>query len=68
MEEGFLLDKSYGATLISRWIKGQPESGWQGARTRGRECRQVETWRCVRCGFLKSYAVVEVKPPGFFNP
>jgi len=69
MEKGFTLDKSYGATLVSRWIQGEPEMNWQGtAKTRGRECRAIETWRCVQCGFLKSYAVAEVDPPGFFNP
>ena len=68
MEEGFILDKSYGASLISRWLKGHPESGWQGAKTKGKECRSIETWRCVECGLLKSYAIEEVDPPGIFNP
>jgi hypothetical protein len=68
MEVGFTLDKSYGATLVSRWIKGEPEDGWHGAQTKGRDCRAIETWRCAGCGFLKSYAIKEVDPPGFLNP
>lgn len=68
MERGFIMDKSYGATLISRWVQGAPEKGWQGAKTKNRDCREVETWRCVRCGLLKSYAIEEAEPPGIFNP
>ena len=68
MEEGFVLDKSYGATLVSRWIKGKPEEAWQGAKTKGKDCRSIQTWRCVKCGLLKSYAIEEAEPPGFLNP
>ncbi|HEX8746460.1 MAG TPA: hypothetical protein VF717_04615 [Pyrinomonadaceae bacterium] len=69
MEKGFTLDKSYGAALVSRWIKGDPEETWQGtAKTRGRECWLIQTWRCAQCGFLKSYAIEETEPPGFLTP
>ncbi len=68
MEEGFILDNTYGARLVIRWLKGQPEpSFWQGTVTKGKECRTVTTWRCVQCGFLKSYAVTEVEPPSIWS-
>lgn len=64
MEEGFILDNSYGALLVSRWISGKPEpSWWQGTTIKGKEARQVETYRCVKCGLLKSYASTAIEPP-----
>ncbi|MBC7909335.1 MAG: hypothetical protein H7Y30_02480 [Pyrinomonadaceae bacterium] len=64
MEEGFILDRSYGTRLVSSWVKGSPEpSFWLGLSVKGKEFRTVQTWRCVQCGFLKSYAVTEVDPP-----
>ena len=66
MEEGFIIDHK---KLVTRWLKGPPEpSFWQGMTTKGKECRAVTTWRCVQCGFLKSYAVTEVDPPGIWSP
>ncbi|HWT00910.1 MAG TPA: PF20097 family protein [Pyrinomonadaceae bacterium] len=61
MVEGFILDMTYGGQLVPRWIKGTPEmSFWAGgAKTKGKECRSVETYRCVNCGLLRSYATTE---------
>jgi predicted RNA-binding Zn-ribbon protein involved in translation (DUF1610 family) len=53
MERGFLLDGRYQA----EWMKGLHEKGlWTSTKFRGKERRRVESWRCVGCGFLKSYA------------
>ena len=61
MVEGFILDMSYGGGVSPRWIRGKPSwSWWTGLKTKGSECRVVETYRCVGCGLLKSYATVEM--------
>lgn len=64
MIEGFILDMTYGGQLVPRWLKGRPEkSFWTGVKSKGKECRSVETYRCVKCGLLRSYANAEVAPP-----
>lgn len=61
MIEGFILDMTYGGQLVPRWLKGKPEkSFWLGVKSKGKECRTVETYRCVKCGLLRSYANTEV--------
>ncbi|MBA3711981.1 MAG: hypothetical protein H0W76_05960 [Pyrinomonadaceae bacterium] len=68
MVEGFILDMAYGGTLVPRWIKGRPEkSFWEGVKAKGKECRSVETYRCVKCGLLRSYAVTEAGLPGIWG-
>ena len=57
MEEGFLLDQTYGANLPSNWIEGEPvKSFWSGTKISDKKHYRVRTLRCVRCGFLESYA------------
>ncbi len=57
MNEGFLLDESYGTRKPSVWVEGQPEhSFWTGLKLRGKAKLTVRTMRCSRCGFLESYA------------
>jgi hypothetical protein len=64
MVEGFILDMTYGGQLVPRWLKGHPErSMWTGVKTKNKECRSVETYRCPKCGLLRSYAIAEVDPP-----
>lgn len=62
MVEGFILDMAYGGGVAPRWVRGRPRwSWWSGLRIkRGAECRAVETYRCVGCGLLKSYATAEM--------
>ncbi|MGI8566490.1 MAG: PF20097 family protein [Pyrinomonadaceae bacterium] len=68
MFEGFILDMTYGGQRVPRWIKGRPEeSFWTGVKSRGKETRSVETYRCVKCGLLRSYAETEVDPPGLWG-
>jgi len=68
MVEGFILDMTYGGRLVPRWIKGSPEkSAWAGLKTKGKECRSVATYRCAKCGLLRSYADVEVEPPSMWS-
>jgi len=58
MEEGFIADsKDHSAAKVSEWIEGEPErSFWFGIKTGGRVNLRVKSFRCVRCGFLESYA------------
>jgi len=57
MEEGFLLELMEGGKKPTEWIEGPPEkSFWVGVKTGGKEHRTVRTFRCVKCGFLESYA------------
>jgi Domain of unknown function (DUF6487) len=58
MEEGFILDETYGAQQPSQWVEGEPEkSFWFGTKTSGKEKLQISTYRCGRCGYLESYAL-----------
>jgi Zn ribbon nucleic-acid-binding protein len=57
MAEGFVLDVSHGAQLVSRWIAGQPEpSFWVGTKIGGKDQHKIQTFRCIGCGYLESYA------------
>ena len=68
MVEGFILDLTYGGTMVPRWLKGRPETSfWTGVKSKGKECRSVETYRCTKCGLLRSYATTEVDPPGVWH-
>ena len=57
MEEGFMLDRTYGGNLQETWAEGPPEkSFWTGMKVRGRAQIPVTTFRCSNCGFLESFA------------
>jgi len=57
MMEGFLLEHR----VPVRWITGKPERSTLGdIKAHGREQRQVESYRCVGCGYLESYAQTEI--------
>ena len=56
-QEGFVLDVTHGARLVSQWVGGEPEkSFWTGIKIKGRPMHSIQTFRCARCGFLESYA------------
>jgi hypothetical protein len=58
MDSGFIVDKADGSMpSIGSWFSGVPEKAWWGGlKTKGRERREMVTWRCRRCGYLESYA------------
>jgi hypothetical protein len=59
MEEGFLLDSTYGSInhKTTTWIQGTPEKGLlTNIKTHGRTLMNVVTFRCPACGYLESYA------------
>lgn len=62
MEEGFVLDRGEGdGKRVSAWIEGRPQRAWYGLKTKGRQMRSVQTFRCTKCGYLESYAVEPTK-------
>jgi len=70
MGEGFIVDLSHGGQrMVPRWIGGHPERGGfgTGVKTKGRECYTVESYRCTKCGFLRSYAIEATDPPTFWR-
>jgi hypothetical protein len=53
MQEGFTLERRQAV----RWISGKPETSLLGdVKAGGREHRHIESFRCIGCGYLESYA------------
>jgi hypothetical protein len=61
MQEGFILEKMEGGPPgADQWVEGVPEhSFWGNLKTKNRKKYQVTTYRCPRCGYLESYAILE---------
>lgn len=53
-----MLDHTQHSSFATQqWVEGQPEkSFWTGLKTKGKELKEVRTWRCPRCGLLQSFA------------
>ena len=57
MEEGYILDNTYGSRVASQWVEGKPEASFFfGAKVNGRARHDIRSFRCVCCGFLEAYA------------
>jgi hypothetical protein len=57
MEEGFVLDRTYGANLQASWVEGVPApSFWTGVKMKAQEQLPVTTFRCSTCGYLEPFA------------
>ena len=57
MQEGFTLEHRKAV----RWISGKQETSFLGdIKASGRAHRQIESYRCVGCGYLESYAQTEI--------
>ena len=59
MEEGVTLDLESRRT--QKWLRGPVlrspvKEKWFGIKTRGKELLQVISYRCPKCGYLKSFA------------
>jgi hypothetical protein len=55
MEEGVTFDLESRRT--QNWLRGPAEERWfAGIKTRGKELLPVISYRCPKCGFLKSFA------------
>ena len=58
MEEGYILDHAdHNAGVVPEWVEGAPDKRWWGLKTGDKEKMKVATFRCVRCGYLESYAI-----------
>jgi hypothetical protein len=57
MEQGYVLDNTYGSRSVTRWVKGAPmKSFWVGTTLPDDALIPIGTFRCTRCGFLEMYA------------
>ena len=57
MKEGFLLDRAHNQARVALWAEGAPEYWFlRILKLRGRRRLPIETWRCMKCGYLESYA------------
>lgn len=57
MEQGFVLDNTYGGRIVSQWAAGAPEkSFWFGTKLPAEKLIPIGTFRCASCGFLEEYA------------
>jgi hypothetical protein len=57
MEQGFVVDHTYGGHVVSQWAKGAPvKSFWTGTRLPEDKPVPIGTYRCSSCGYLEAYA------------
>jgi hypothetical protein len=57
MEQGFVVDITYGGRLVSQWAAGAPaKSVWVGTKLPEEKLIPIGVFRCASCGFLESYA------------
>jgi ribosomal protein S27AE len=63
MEQGFVLDNTYAARVVSQWVAGAPlKSFWLGTKLPDEKLVPIGTYRCSSCGYLESYARQEFAP------
>ena len=57
MQEGYQLDQTHGGRVPAEWVEGKPQrSFWVGVKLDGHDHREIQVFRCERCGYLESYA------------
>jgi hypothetical protein len=58
MVEGFIVDHSYAARVVSTWVEGQPEYTFflENAIVEKKTQLKVRAFRCPNCGLLQLYA------------
>ncbi len=57
MQQGWVLDHTYGARAVRSWVEGEPmRSIWVGVKLEGKAPIEIELWRCSRCGYSEQYA------------
>jgi predicted RNA-binding Zn-ribbon protein involved in translation (DUF1610 family) len=61
-EIGVIPHKTQGSYFAAMWVAGPVKTSfWTGLVVRGRPRHWVDTYRCTKCGYLESYATVNVK-------
>jgi DNA-directed RNA polymerase subunit RPC12/RpoP len=59
MEAGIVPDNTQAGLQEQQWSPGEPEpSFWMGMKLKKDSAIPVRTWRCPKCGYLESYAIV----------
>ena len=57
MAQGFVLDNTYGARVVSHWAPGAPRTSfWTGTKVAEKDLIPIGTFRCPSCGYLEMYA------------
>ena len=56
MEQGFVLDSTSHATLVSHWAAGPPLKSFFGTKAAQEKLVPIGTYRCSSCGYLELYA------------
>ena len=56
MEQGFILEHRKAVC----WIAGRPEPSFLGDIHSIGEQRHIESYRCLGCGYLESYATTKI--------
>jgi Domain of unknown function (DUF6487) len=56
MQPGFILEHR----KALRWIAGEPKTSFLGDVGATGEQRHIESYRCVGCGYLESYARTKI--------
>jgi len=68
MEEGFIVDYGYSNVQPSNWVEGEPvRSLWHGIKINDKKQYSITTYRCVRCGYLESFAIEEKQKNSLFS-
>lgn len=62
LDIGFIRDSGQGSLGFTRWVEGALTRGsvFGGAKLMGKPQRQVEAFRCPRCGHLEMFATESV--------
>ena len=59
MDEGYLADGGYGATIeVATWVGGAPDVRWHGVKTKGHDRIPLSAYRCAKCGFVEFRATI----------
>ena len=57
MEKGYIMDRGDANRIRpATWVEGElVRSWWMGAKLAGKRQLQVDTFRCIGCGYVESY-------------
>jgi len=63
MEQGFILDNTYGGRIVGHWAAGAPKKAFLGI-TKMPEMKPIPmgAFRCSTCGYVEYYAREEFAP------
>ena len=58
MQAGFVWEGGEAGRPVAKWVEGDPRVPWTrfGVKIAERAQYPIQTFRCVKCGYLESYA------------